>query len=1302
MTAKIDPSQSLSLSLISGGPALTEFRRDRLLSRLQKVDPSLVSIEVRTVFLIYGEVLSRNDKQALSQILNNAQEYPVLNQQYGVFVAPRLGTISPWSSKATDIVAQCGVGSVSRVELARHYAFGSPVDMTSDPLRALLFDRMTEDSFEHADSLGALFERHLPRPLKQVDLGQDANAALERANGVMGLALSDAEIGLLADHYKREGRGPTDAELMMFAQANSEHCRHKIFNADWDIDGTPRDTSLFGMIRHTTNVSPDGVISAYSDNAAVLAGYVGSKLNVDPHTQQFGFTEQSTDLLIKVETHNHPTAISPFPGAATGAGGEIRDEGATGLGAVPKAGLTGFTVSDLMIPSFEQPWERDIGKPARIVSGLDIMLEGPIGGAAFNNEFGRPNLAGYFRTFQSQTDQPSTHWGYHKPIMIAGGVGNVQRQHAVKKTVHPGGLVVVLGGPAMLIGLGGGAASSMASGSSKAELDFASVQRGNPEMQRRAQEVINQCTALGADNPIELIHDVGAGGLSNAVPEAVDHSALGGRFELREVPSDEPGMSPMEIWCNESQERYVLIIDPDNLSAFEAMCQRERCPYAVLGRLQEDPYLTVTDAWSDALPVSLPMSVLLGDMPKMHRKVASEVSRFEPFATGDVPVTEAWRRVLALPAVADKSFLIHIADRTVGGLTARDQLVGPWQVPVSDVAVTLTSHVGFSGEAMAMGERTPVACDDAEAAARLAVTEAVLNIMAADITSISDIKLSANWMAAAGARGQEAALFAAVETVGLSLCPALGIAIPVGKDSLSMQSRWTDEDGEDQTVVSPVSLIISAFAPVPDVRRTLTPALQDVAGSTLLLIDLARDRSALGRSALAQTYAQQGGRSADLCDANALRACLEVLIDIKRQNQILAYHDRSDGGLLTTIAEMLFASRLGVAVTLPEDDVSDLAWLFGEGPGFVIQVNEGAHDSVMASFESAGLRGHAIPLGTLQADAKLSIVRGDRRVLDETREQLQLRWSETSFRMQALRDNPETAAESFEVIARSDDPGLNAELSFAVSDDVAAPFIASGVRPRVAVLREQGVNSQNEMAAAFLAAGFDPVDVHMSDLLAGRRVLEDFQVLAACGGFSFGDVLGAGGGWAKSILMTPRLRDGFEQFLSDADNLAIGICNGCQMLSQLTSLIPGASHWPRFVANRSAQFEARLSLVEVVGQASPWLAGMGGSRLPIVTSHGEGRALFTSASDRDVLQDNGQIAARFVDNFGVVTQHYPENPNGSELAIAALTNNDGRVLVSMPHPERVIRAVQHSWCPPEWHDDGGWLRLFRNARVALG
>ncbi len=1279
---------------VAGAPALTGFQKDRLERRITILVPQLTGIEARYFFLVHCE--KAPDDRALERItrvLTGSQPAEMPQAPATVDIGPRAGTISPWSSKATDILHRCGLTSVIRVERLRRFWLQG-VDSISPPVGQLLFDRMTESMFAPGTVATQLFAQHAARPLQTVPLGDDALQALAQANRSMGLALSEDEQGYLAGHFSEIGRDPTDAELMMFAQANSEHCRHKIFNAGWRIDGEDREERLFDMIRHTSSVSPEGLLSAYSDNAAVIEGAEAPRLFPDASGVWTTHTEP-VDIAIKVETHNHPTAISPFPGAATGAGGEIRDEGATGLGAQPKAGICGFSVSDLDIPDWRQPWELNPGRPERIVSALDIMLEGPIGAAAFNNEFGRPNLGGYFRTFLSHRDG-GKFWGYHKPIMIAGGLGNVRRQHALKRDVPSDALLVVLGGPAMLIGLGGGAASSMASGTSDAELDYASVQRGNPEMQRRAQEVINRCWARGEENPILLIHDVGAGGLSNAVPEAVDHSSLGGVFDIRNVPSDEPGMSPMEIWCNESQERYVLLIEAGAASEFAELCERERCPFAILGQLKRDPQLTVSDALLGDVPVDMPMDVLLGKTPRMLRDVQHVHEPEIAFDFREVPLADAWRRVLAVPSVADKSFLIHIGDRSVGGLVARDQLVGPWQVPVSDVAVTLSTHMATTGEAMAMGERTPVACEAPAAAARLSVVEALTNILAADVDSLSDIKLSANWMAAAGQPGQDAALFDAVKAVGHELCPALGIAIPVGKDSLSMRTAWEGADASEKEVTAPVSLVVTAFAPVGDVRKTLTPELRGDAGSRLLFLDLSEDVSALGRSALAQAWQQQGGQAADSAPPEVVKAGLETLIEQRKAGRLLAWHDRSDGGLLAAVCEMIFAGRRGVRLDLPQDTVSTMGWLFSEGPGVLVQVGESDVATVLEAFGAHGLASRIHPLGSVTDDVDLVIVRNGETLLKVPRRELQLAWSETSFRMQALRDDPRCAAEAYERIADDADPGLIATPAFDL-DAFQAPYVSTGARPRVAVLRDQGVNSQQEMAAAFMACGFEAVDVHMTDIETGRRKLEGFQAMAACGGFSFGDVLGAGGGWARSILEVLPLRDAFATWFARSDTLTLGVCNGCQMLSQLTALIPGSDHWPRFLGNRSAQFEARLSQVRIGEVPGPWFEGMQGSIIPVVVSHGEGRAVFSGAPD-DAADC---IAATYVESDGTAATRYPANPNGSELSAAMLTSRDGRVAISMPHPERTLRTAQHSWHPSGWGEFGPWRRLFLNARAAF-
>ncbi len=1319
---------------LAGGEALSAFRLERLRDALQPLLPGLEELVAGYRYFVEADrELEGNERAILRALLGvradsgnlPADDSPAPSASPILVTTPRVGTISPWSSKATDIVHACGLGAVRRVERGIAWRLAG-VRAEGGILRAAaerLHDPMTESVFRGAADLAAMFARRAPAAQRRIPLSAEGRAALERANAELGLALADGEIDYLAEAYAGLARDPTDTELMMFAQANSEHCRHKIFNAEWTVDGEPQPMSLFAMIRESTARSPDGILSAYSDNAAVIEGWPAPRLIPEPGSRCYRYVEEPVHILIKVETHNHPTAISPFPGAATGSGGEIRDEGATGLGARPKAGLTGFTVSHLHIPDAPRPWERDGGRPQRIASALDIMLEGPIGAASFNNEFGRPNLAGYFRAWEAQPAwlPEGESRGYHKPIMIAGGLGNVRESHAVKDEVPAGTRLVVLGGPAMLIGLGGGAASSLASGASTEELDFASVQRGNPEMQRRAQEVIDGCCARGADNPIMLIHDVGAGGLSNAVPEAVDHSKRGGRFELREVPNDEPGMSPMAIWCNEAQERYVLVIAEERLAGFGELCRRERCPYAVLGEITDDGRLTVTDRWLGEPAVDLPMEMLLGRTPRLSREAERLVPPAVRLDTGDIDLAEACARVLAHPTVADKSFLIHIGDRTVGGLTARDQLVGPWQVPVSDVAVTCTGFRGYTGEAMAMGERTPLALLDGPASGRMAVAEAVTNIAAAaignpgntggtdgtgDAGGIGRIRLSANWMAAAGHPGEDAKLYDTVRAVGLELCPALGIAIPVGKDSLSMRTAW-QEDGRDRQVVAPVSLIVSAFAPVEDVRLTLTPQLRKTAAlSHLLLIDLSAGADRLGGSCLAQVYNREGGEPPDLDEPARLRGFFAAVQRLNREGRLLAYHDRSDGGLFACAAEMLFAGRIGIDLEPPAGTNGPLGALFAEEPGALVQVLESELETVESVLAQAGLGSCVHRVGRLRDDQRLVIHAGgeplDFEPVTFERGPLQQAWAETSYRMQALRDNPETAAEQHGQIADDDDPGLNAELSYDPAEDVAAPFLARGARPKVAVLREQGVNSQHEMAAAFMAAGFEAVDVHMSDLAAGRDSLSDYTGLVACGGFSYGDVLGAGGGWAKSILYDEAMRERFAAFFARGDTFTLGVCNGCQMLATLKSLIPGAGHWPRFLANRSEQFEARLSLVRVEDSPSLFLAGMAGSRLPIATSHGEGRAVFDTEGERRDCEQAGLVSVRYVDNRGQPTETYPANPNGSPGGICALSTADGRATIIMPHPERVARTVQNSWHPAGWGEDGGWLRMFRNARVAVG
>jgi phosphoribosylformylglycinamidine synthase len=1287
---------------LPGQSALSEFRLRKLLGSLQGQDDRVKSIHARyAYFVAVSKPLSDGHRKRLNGLLLSGEKPPSLGKgARKLYAVPRPGTISPWSSKATDIALACDL-AVKRIERGICYGLqlrGEVDDKDVHALGALLFDRMTEALLDSGDEALALFESHEPLPLTTVTLGENGNKALAQANKDFGLALSDQEIDYLVKSYDGLGRNATDAELMMFAQANSEHCRHKIFNASWIIDGETKDQRLFSMIKSTTESSPTGVISAYSDNAAVIEGWRGARLMPAADSREYRYCDEPVHILMKVETHNHPTAISPFPGAATGSGGEIRDEGATGLGAKPKAGLTGFTVSHLRIPDFEQPWEVDFPHPDRMATPLEIMIEGPIGGAAFNNEFGRPNLLGYFRTYEtSLPGLPGNEIrGYHKPIMIAGGVGNVRAEHASKIDVPVGAKVVVIGGPAMLIGLGGGAASSLASGTSSEDLDFASVQRGNPEMQRRAQEVIDRCWQMGNESPILLIHDVGAGGLSNAVPEAVDHSKHGARIELRDIDNAEPGMSPMGIWCNEAQERYVLIVAEDRVTEFEQLCERERCPVYVVGTLTDDGNLVVNDRQFDNRAVDMPMDMLLGNPPRMTRDVERTAPIDVPLDLSGIELEEAALRVLRFPAVADKSFLIHIGDRTVGGLSVRDQLVGPWQVPVSDVAITATGYQSTTGEAMSMGERTPLASLNAPASGRMAVAEAVTNIAAAPIEDISRIRLSANWMAAAGHPGEDAKLFDTVKAVGDELCRDLGIAIPVGKDSMSLRASWTE--GEDSyQVVAPVSLIVTAFAPVTDVRQHLTPQLKRSEEPTyLLLLDLGQGKNRLGGSCLAQSYNRVGGDTADLDDADLLKSFFTAIQELNERGMLLAYHDRSDGGLLATAAEMMFASRLGVSLQVDGSRQELLAALFAEEAGAVIQVAKNKLTQVQMVLDRTGAKATAI--GRVEQEPVLKVRNGQKLVLRLSRAQMQREWSEMSYRIQSLRDNPATAREEFDRILDDNDPGLNVALTFDANDDIARA-LRGAAGPRIAILREQGVNSQYEMAAAFMRAGFTAVDVHMSDLLSGRDSLANYQGLVACGGFSFGDVLGAGGGWAKSVLYHSRTRDQFAEFFARSDSFALGVCNGCQMLSHLRELIPGAESWPRFLRNKSEQFEARLSLVEVLQSPSIFLQGMAGSRMPIATSHGEGRVKFIEDSDRYTASH--MIAVRYVDNYGDVADQYPANPNGSLDGICGLSNEDGRVTIMMPHPERVARTMQNSWHPDNWGADGPWMRMFRNARVAI-
>ncbi len=1289
--------------ILPGARALSAFRQTRLLQDLQALAPGLRALSARWLHLVETDAVEAPAR--LLELLTYGDDFTDAEQGRLAVVVPRPGTISPWSSKATDIAGNTGLVDVRRIERATAYWLDGAEDLDDAAWQALiarLHDRMTEIVLSSAEAAGVLFSHEAPRALASVDILGGGKAALEQANREQGFALSADEIDYLVDNFSQLGRNPNDIELMMFAQANSEHCRHKIFNASWSIDGQPAPKSLFGMIKNTYENHSTDILSAYKDNAAVIVGHDAERFYRVGGKTAYGYSQEPVHILMKVETHNHPTAISPFPGASTGSGGEIRDEGATGRGGKPKAGLTGFTVSNLNIPGFEQPWEKVYGKPGRIVTALDIMIQGPLGGAAFNNEFGRPALCGYFRSFEMTVNgvQGAEVAGYHKPVMIAGGYGNIRADHVQKNAIQPGDLLIVLGGPALLIGLGGSAASSMASGASSENLDFASVQRDNPEMERRAQEVIDACWSMGEGNPIVAIHDVGAGGLSNAMPELVNDHELGATLDLRAIPSLESGMAPVEIWCNEAQERYVLAIRPDSLALFRSLCERERALFAVLGEATEVRHLTVADPQFDNKPVDMPMQVLLGKTPKMQRSFNRQVVTQPAFNAEGIVVSEAAERVLRLPAVASKQFLITIGDRSVTGLVAREQMVGPWQVPVADVAVTATGFKTETGEAMAMGERTPVAVLNAAASARLAVGETITNIAAASIAKLSDIKLSANWMAAAGAGKEDENLFDAVHAVGMELCPALNLTIPVGKDSMSMRTVWEDA-GEQKSVTSPLSLIVTGFAPVTSVRRTLTPQLRSDLGDTrLLLIDLGRGQNRLGGSALAQVYGQTGDVPADV-DAPAL---LQDFFDgIQRLNaggRLIAYHDRGDGGLFATLAEMAFAGRTGLRADLTRLGGDALAALFSEELGAVVQVRNADVAVVQAAFAGTSLDGHVHSIGQLSSDDTLRIVKAGGELLALPRAQAQQIWAETSYRIQALRDNADCAREEFEALALPS-RGLNVQLSYDLNDDIAAPFIATGVRPRVAILREQGVNGHVEMAAAFDRAGFTAVDVHMSDLIAGRVELGSFAGLVACGGFSYGDVLGAGGGWAKTVLFNERVRDQFATFFARPDSFSLGICNGCQMLSQLKDLIPGAELWPRFVRNRSEVFEARTALVEVPASPSIFLAGMAGSRMPIAVAHGEGRVQ-DSTERVQGLVDGGLVALGYVDHDGLRTQQYPLNPNGSPFGIAGVTSADGRATLMMPHPERVFRAVQHSWRPDEWLEDGPWLRMFRNARRFTG
>jgi phosphoribosylformylglycinamidine synthase len=1310
---------------LKGDAAFSAFRLQRLQGRLVAAVSDIESVVADYWHVVAQKrVLDADERAKLATLLEEKTAGAEAGELF--LVAPRLGTISPWSSKATDIALNCDLDAIERIErvIAFHVVVKNKRLLTADEKKTvagLLHDRMTDSVLAGFEAAGELFRHFEPKPLATVDVLNGGKSALIEANAALGLALSDDEIDYLVDVFAKAGRNPTDVELMMFAQANSEHCRHKIFNASWVIDGEAKDKTLFGMIRETHAAHPQGTVMAYADNSSIIEGATIQRFYPDAD-RGYSYKEELTHILTKVETHNHPTAISPFPGAATGSGGEIRDEGATGKGSKPKAGLCGFSVSNLAIPDAPQPWEHAYGRPSRIASALDIMIEGPIGAAAFNNEFGRPNLTGYFRTYEQDVPVNGEKFvrGYHKPIMIAGGLGSIQAEQSFKDETFPVGTVFVqLGGPGMLIGLGGGAASSMTAGVNAEDLDFASVQRGNPEIQRRAQEVIDRCWQLGKNNPILSIHDVGAGGVSNALPELAHSGGVGAIFDLRKVPTEEPGMSPAEIWSNESQERYVLAIPPNRIGEFQAMCERERCPFAVVGEATGDGHLTVTDAHFGVNPVDMEMEALLGKPPRMTREVTHQPETYVSFDAASIELKDAAYRLMRLPTIADKTFLISIGDRSVGGMTARDQMVGPWQVPVADVAVTTMGYQGYLGEAFAMGERTPLAVLDAPASGRMAIGEALTNLAAADIGDLGKVKLSANWMAPCGVPGEDARLFDTVAAVS-ELCQAIGVSIPVGKDSLSMRTAWED-GGVKKQVVSPLSLVITSFAAVDDVRKTKTPQLAVDQGETeLLLLDLGQNR--LGGSCLAQVYNATGSDAPDVDDPARLKGLFDAVQQLNRADLLLAYHDRSDGGLFVAACEMAFASRRGVSLDLDglcfdaaaldvdgaekrpdlmagRDFENIVRALFNEELGALIQIRHDQRAKVTTILRACGVPYHFV--GHLNEWDEIRVTRNAKRVLREKRVDLQRAWSETSYQMQTLRDNPDCAQQEFDRILDVTDPGLTPKITFDPQEDFTKVYEQVGGRPRVAILREQGVNSHYEMAAAFDRAGFATVDVHMSDILANRVSLKDFKGLVACGGFSYGDVLGAGQGWAKTILMHDGCREEFASFFNRKDTFALGVCNGCQMMSALKSIIPGAEHWPAFRRNQVEQFEARFVMAEVLPSPSIFFAGMEGSQVPIVVSHGEGRAVFDNVGDQSKVLS----AVRYVDNKGEPTEVYPYNPNGSPGGVTAVTTADGRFTVMMPHPERVFRSVQMSWHPASWLEGDGdspWMRMFRNARRWVG
>ena len=1297
--------------IVKEGPAShSPFKLESLLRRIQSIDQNIDDLGARFIHLID----SKNDPdeeqdRILDSILEYGPDWPFgTDEGFKVFTLPRFGTTSPWSSKATDIAKVCGLTSIEKIERGVVFTLALK-DKDSAPSKEaieMLYDRMTEVVITDLKQAKEIFSSLEPQPFSDVDILSDGKKALETANIELGLALNNDEIDYLLEQFTKLNRNPTDAELMMFAQANSEHCRHKVFNADWVIDGVDKERSLFQMIKNTYEASSRNVLSAYKDNAAVIAGHKADWFLPHLDDQKYRRFHDEIHTMMKVETHNHPTAISPYPGAATGSGGEIRDEAATGRGAMPKAGLTGFSVSHLFIPGDLQSWEKTIGKPDHIASALDIMLDGPIGGAAYNNEFGRPNILGYFRTFEEENKEESnTSWGFHKPIMIVGGMGNISDSSVKKNDIDAGSLIIVLGGPAMLIGLGGGSASSLNAGSSDSELDFASVQRDNAELERRAQEVITRCFAMGVQNkednanPIILIHDVGAGGLSNAIPEVADHSKMSADINLRDIDNAEPGMSPLEIWCNEAQERYVLSIHPDDLEVFDQVCKRERCPYAVVGEVATHGNLRLKDEVYDNYPIDMPMDVLFGKPPKTKLEITSEQKSIIDDGLKGIDIEEAALKILRFPTVSDKTFLIHIGDRTVGGLVSQDQFVGPWQVPVSDVAVTLKDHFGVQGEAMAMGERSPIAVHNAAASGRIAVGEAITNILSAPIGDIADIKLSANWMSSIMTDRLKQDLYETVEAISVDFCSKIGITIPVGKDSLSMQTSWVNEEKQYKNT-APLSLVISAFSPIDDVNNVITPQLKDKSESILLLIDLGQGQNRMGGSCLSQIYNRSLGETPDIENPEVLKKFFNAITKLKSRMLIQAYHDRSDGGLFACVSEMAFAGNMGLDLSLEAANQEELLkLLFSEELGCVIQIQNGDLDDVLDILNEASLSNSIYPIGTVVKDKQISIKNNEFNHSFDLKT-LRQAWSKMSYEMQKLRDNPETAEEGFKKILDVNDPGLNPKIKFGPTQIDYKRLTKSS--PKVAILRDQGVNSQIEMAVAFNKAGFNAYDIHMTDILNGQVNLDEYIGLVVCGGFSYGDVLGAGGGWAKSVLFNENAQNQFKTFFHREETFSLGICNGCQMMSQLKDLIPGADHWPRFVRNLSEQFEARLNMVEVLESNSIFLNGMEGSMIPIATSHGEGRVQYSNDGDMNALIEASGVTIRYVDNFGQPAINYPDNPNGSESGFAGFCSEDGRSTIMMPHPERVMRTEQFSWCPDDWKDHGPWARFFVNARDWIG